>query len=225
MRALLISCVACWSLALSGCKSVYSAHPLHTSEDAVEEPGLEGQWKAGSDSDGQLCIQKGDGNFYKMVVSAADSKDNDESKSGTDSEANKPKTLLESYKITLVRLDDQVFADMVASGQSVDGTEIEPPVGALHHYIIMKVQLAGDELGYSLLERDTIRAANEQGYAPLSYVEIDDDFLLTASTEELRWAASHYADRLFHDSEMHYTRVVGTEADGSSPCAAVTPAS
>jgi len=221
MRALLISCVACWSLVLSGCKAVYSAHPLHTSDDLVEEPGLVGQWKSISDGDALLCIQKGDGNFYKMVVSVSDSKDNDESKSGADSEPNKPKTLLESYKVTLVRLEDQLFADMVANGQSVDGTEVDPPAGALHHYVLIKVQLTGDDLSYSLLEPSAVREANEEGYAPLNYLEIDDDILVTASTEELRWAASHFGDRLFKDSEMHYTRVTENDAEGSTPCPAV----
>ena len=222
MRALVVSTVAFCSLATSGCRCVYSVHPLNTSEDAVQEPALAGEWKSSSNDDDHFCIQEGDRNTYTLLVSESDSNSDGEPKPGDESKAAKSPKLLETYQIALVRLDGQLFADMTASGQSIDGKEIEAPVGSVHHHIIIKLDLNETELSYSLLDTGAVREANQQGYAPLSYVEIGDDLLLTASTEELRWAASHYADRLFRESETHYTRVTEIDAgDSSSACGTV----
>jgi hypothetical protein len=215
MRAKVISAVALCSLGASGCHSVYSVHPLNTSEDAVQEPALVGEWKSSSNGDDRFCIREGDRNTYTLLISESDSNSEGEPKPGEEAKAPE---LLETYQIALVRLDNQLFADMAATGQSMDGKEIEAPIGAVHHHIIIKLDLSETELRYSLLDTGTIREANEQGYAPLSYVEIGDDLLLAASTEELRWAASHYADRLFRESEAHYIHVTD---DSSSPCGAV----
>lgn len=218
MRALWIPWVACCSLALSGCHAVYSAHPLHTSEDAVEEPALVGEWKSSSNDGDRFCIQKGEDNTYTMIVSDSEN----ESKSDGDAKPEKALTIMQKYQITLVQLDNQLFADMVPSGQLVGGREVDPPVGAVYHHILIKLELADPDLGYFLLDSSTVREANAQGYAPLGYMEIDDGILLTASTEELRWAVSHYADRLFRNSEEHYVRATGNEADGTpSPCSAI----
>lgn len=223
MRALLIPCVAFCSLALSGCSVVYSVHPLATKDDAVDEPALVGQWKPSSD-DARLCIQKGDHNIYTLLVADSDSKPDSDSKAERDSKSEKDPKLVEAYQITLVRLEDQLFADMVATDQAVDGTRIEPPAGTLRHHVILRLKVTDSDLAYSALRTSAIEEAKKQGLAPWDYLEIDDGLLLTASTEELRWSVSHYADRLFDEDEEHFIRVTESDANGSSTlCPAITP--
>ena len=72
-------------------------------------------------------------------------------------------------------------------------------------------------MGYSLIATDAVRDANEQGYAPLSYVNVGDSTLLTASTEELGWAISHDSDRLFVDRGERYMRVTNIGTSESCP--------
>ena len=222
MRVLLIPCVAFCSLAVSGCSAVYSANLLNTSQDAVEEPALAGRWVS-SDNDDDLCIFKADGNTYTMTVSDKELQTGADVTSPTDAQSPKSQKLVETFQITLVRLNDQLFADMIASGQLLDNKEIEPQVGAMRHHLLLKLELTDSDLAYSALDKDAIREAGKQGYAPLSYVEIHDDVLLTASTDDLRWSLSHYADRLFGEVG-HYTRATDNNPDGSttSPCNAIS---
>jgi hypothetical protein len=193
---------------------VYSVNSLNNNEDAVEEHAITGTWKEKADSEYQLCFEKADRNTYNMIVTSSDSKPGDDSKSDKEPEG------IEVYLLTLVRLDNQLFADLVSKEQALNGTKIGLPIGAVSHHMILKLDLTDTDLGYSPLDVRAIREANKQGYAPLSYVEIGgDDILLTASTEDLRWAVSRYADQLFGEGG-HYTRVIS--ADGSSqPCHAI----
>ena len=216
MRALLVPCLAFCSLWLSGCEVVYSVDSLNNKEDAVEEPAITGTWSPGENSTDRLCIEKSDGNTYNMVITSSDSDSVDDSKS-----AKKPQEVV-VYQLTLVRLDDQLFADMVFKEQALNGTKIEPPAGTIFHHVIVKLNLTDTDLGYSVLDDYAIREAKEQGYAPLSYVEVSDGILLIASTEDLRWSVSHYADRLFKDWD-HFRRVSYNGADGSpqKPCNAI----
>ncbi len=221
MRALLIPCVAVCSLALSGCSAVYSVHPLNNSDDAVNEPALVGQWKPSSD-DSRLCIQKGDHNTYTMIVADTDSKSDSDSNSAGDGKSEKDPKMTEAYQVMLVRLEDQLFADLVAKDQAVDGRRIDPPAGAIYHHVIVKLKVSDSDLAYSVLDTSAVREAKKQGLAPWDYLEIDDGILLTASTEELRWSVSHYADLLFTTDEEHFTRVADGSTDGSStPCSAI----
>jgi hypothetical protein len=225
MKALLILCVAFCSLALSGCEVVYSAHPLNNSEDeAVDDPQLVGHWTPSDQSDGSFCILKADRNTYTMIAVETESKTGIDKKPTTDSIPGKPLTLVGTYRISLVRLQDQLFADMVADKMAVNGMEIEPPLGTIYGHVILKLDLNDFDLGLSILDTKAVGNATEQGYAPLSYVEISDGLLLTASTEDLRWSVSRYADRLFVDGG-HYARADDNEANNPSPspCTAIPP--
>ena len=208
MRALWLTCFTLCALA-SGCKCVYSFRPLYTVDDAVEDPSLVGEWRSERNRGVALCIEKAEGSSYNLIASSSQS----------EAESEKPSKLLEIYKVTLVRLDDQLFADMVAGSQLVNGMEVDAPAGAIYHHVIIKLDLNNSELEYSLLDSDAIQEANEQGFAPLPYVDVGDTVLVTASTEELRWAASRYADRLFLEKGERYTKVNDVDAGGSSPAA------
>ena len=215
MRAPLIACLAFCSL-VPGCKSVYSAHPLYTAEDAVEEPSLVGEWRSDRNPEDGFCIEKGEGATYSLIVSSVDSQTRGgEATTPGHGEPEKPSKVVEAYKIRLVSLDNQLFADMTAGSQLVDGTEVEAPAGAIYHHVIIKLEVIGTDLDYWLLDTDALREANENGYAPLTYVAVDDSVLLTESTEELRWAVSRYADRLFLEQGERFIRVTDTSSGGS----------
>lgn len=77
-------------------------------------------------------------------------------------------------------------------------------VGAIRHHVLLKLELTDSDLAYSAPDKNAIREVANQGYAPLSYAEVHDDFLLTASTEGPALEPSHYADRLFGEVG-HYT--------------------
>ena len=224
MRALLIPYVAFCSLALSGCSVVYSVHPLATKDDSVEESALVGQWQHDGDGDGRICIQKADHGTYTMIIADSDANAASDAKSATDPASEKPATLVETYDLTLVRLDDMFFADMVAGDQAVNGTKVEAPIGTVRHHVIVKLNVSDSDLLYTVLRPGAVREAKEQGYAPLAYLEIDDGLLLTASTEDLRYSVSHFSDRLFDADEDHFTRVTDNGAGvTSTPCPAITP--
>lgn len=206
MRALLLACLGVCSLALTGCKAVYTVNPLYTNEDAVEEPALEGVWTGGDNDHTQLCIQRSDGHAYSLIVSEPDSK------------------ITQIFQINLVQLDHQLYADMVFQKQTVDRTEAELPLGTITNHVILKLDVADDDLAYSILDYSVIRGLDKEGYPPLDFLDGDEVLLLTTSTDDLRQYITVYGDHLFTDSD-HYTREVSEDA-GSSPtttCPVPTP--
>lgn len=204
MRAMLLPCLAVFSLALAGCKGVYTDQPLYTSNDAVEEPALEGVWTAGDSDDTQLCVQKADGHAYSMIMSEPSSKNT------------------QVFQVNLVRLNGQLFADILFRKQLIDRTEAEIPLGNIPNHVIVKLDIADDDLAYSALDYDTIQDLDKEGYPPLRFLDEGDVILLTTSTEDLRQYVSLYADHVFTSPE-HYTRKVDEEAGGSSAAACSVP--
>ncbi len=204
MRAMLLPCLAVLSLVLAGCKGVYSDQPLNTSEDAVQEPALEGVWTNGDSDDTQLCVQRSDGHAYSLIVSEPSSK------------------ITQVFQINLVRLNHELFADMVFQKQVVDRTEAELPLGTIPNHVIVKLDIADDDLAYSALDYGTIQNLDKEGYPPLQFLDEGDVVLLTTSTGDLRQYLSVYADHVFGSPE-HYTRKVDQEAGGSSTTACSVP--
>ena len=119
MRALLLPSLACLSLILSGCSAVNSAHPLYTSEDAVQEPALVGTWISDDKDMPEFVFQKSDGNAYNMVLTDEESK------------------TVYLYEVHLVRLEDQTFMDIVFRKQTVNGTE----AGEAAEYLVDQPQM------------------------------------------------------------------------------------
>lgn len=205
MRALLLPCLAVCSLALSGCSAVYSVHPLNTKEDAVEEPALQGTWTTGKDNDSDLCIQKSEGHAYSMIMFDPDSK------------------LTEIYQINLVRLNDQLFADIVFDQQAVDRTKFDTPLGTITNHVIVRLEIAEDDLTYWVLDSRAIRNLSEEGYPPLDFLDINEGILLTTSTDGLRQYLYQYPDRVFTDSD-HYKRMINEETGAPvMACSLPTP--
>jgi hypothetical protein len=205
MKALQLPLLAVCSLALSGCSVAYSVHPLSTKGDAVEVPALQGVWTTGKDDDSDLCIQKSDGHAYSMILFDPTPK------------------LTEIYQVNLVRLNNQLFADVVFDKQAVDRTEFETPLGTLTNHVIVKLDIAEDDLTYSVLDSSAIRNLSQQGYTPLDFLDVNEGILLTTSTDDLRQYLSLYSGRVFTDPE-HFKRKINEETGTPiTACSLPTP--
>jgi len=197
MRALLAPCFALGFLTLSGCTAVYTVHPLATGEDNGDAPELPGTWISSKDKDDKFCIQKDDHGSYSLVLSDPDSK------------------AVEVYNVDLVRLDNQLYGDMVYHKAYFNGKDYDGPAGSVDFHVISKLELSQTDMSISILDSEAIKDANKTGYAPLDFIDTDGAMLLTSSTEDLRWSLLHYSDRLFADSDSeHYVKSTETGEDG-----------
>lgn len=185
MKALWLLSLALVCLVLSGCPA-YSVHPLYTDQDAVVEPNLEGTWVGDSDDKSELHFKQSDAHQYSLVVS--------DPNSGSE----------QNYQVNLVRLDDQLFMDMVFKDQTVNGTKIDDPFGVISYHVIAKVNVAGDDLAYAMLEDEPIQKQNPRG-TRLRHVTTEEGLLVTANTEALRLYVSAHVDDGFCDWE-HLSR-------------------
>lgn len=179
-RFLAVFIVLC--LPLCACPS-YSLHPLYTDEDAVVEPALEGTWSSDSDDNVELLFEKSGDDEYSLSISCADPK------------------VLQNYKVHLVRLQGQLFMDLIFENQTVKGATVEEPVGAFHAHLIVKVNISGDDLAYAVLQDDAIRKPIIPGSAPLDYDHADEGLLVTAQTDALRDYVSAHSEDGFSDFE------------------------
>jgi hypothetical protein len=184
MKALVLSSLVLLCLALSGC-TAYSIHPLYTSEDAVVAPALEGTWiEADKNDPSEFRLQKSGAHEYSLVLSSPDSK------------------IDQNYSVNLVRLGDQLFMDIVFKGQTIDGTRIDDPLGAVSTHVVVKVNVTGDKLAYATLDGDAIKKQNSSETLRLEYTETDETVLVTAQTVDLRRYLSVHPNDVFSDYEQ-----------------------
>lgn len=160
-------------LPLIGCPS-YSVHPLYTDQDAVMEPALEGTWVDPNSADqGGITFQKSGDREYSMA--------------GVD-----PHTKVnQTYKVRLVRLANQLFMDFIFNDQTVNGANLDTPLGAIPTHVIAKVKISGDDLAYATLEDEAIKKQNSAGGAPLDY-QIGDDGVVLVTTQTGCSAPLHF---------------------------------
>jgi len=190
MKARLLAVFIVLCLPLCACPS-YSLHPLYTDEDAVVELALAGTWSIDPDDNVELLFEKSAADEYSLSISCPDPK------------------ALQNYKVHLVRLEGQLFMDLIFENQTVEGTKVEEPVGAFHAHLILKVNISGDDLAYAVLEDDAIRKPIIPGSTPLDYDEADGGLLVTAQTDALRDYISAHAEDGFSDF-AHLKRKTGT---------------
>ena len=172
VRALALISVAC--VMLGGC-SAYSVHPLYTAEDAVVEPALEGTWV--TDDKTEIQVQKTGSHEYSVVMTDPETKE------------------VQTYNVNLVRLGDQLFADMIFDGRTLGGTKLDEPAGVEAMHVVLKLNLSGGDLAYATLDKDAIEKENAATKPPLDTMATDDGMLVTAPTEALRrYLAAHAAE-------------------------------
>jgi hypothetical protein len=183
MKLLLLFLVAT-CVFLIGCPS-YSVHPLYTEQDAVVEPALEGTWIGTDPGDkGEITFKKVGDHEYSAASFDADPK------------------VIQTYKVHLVRLGDQLFMDYIADEQTIAGEKLDNPPGVIATHMITKVKVSGDDLAYATLEDDAIKKQNPTGGGPLDYQITDEGaVLVTAQTDALRRYISAHAEDAFSKSE------------------------
>lgn len=165
---LLLLCLILACFFLIGCPS-YSVHPLYTDQDAVMESALEGTWSGPDPSDKEeIVLRKSGAHEYELAVFHPDTK------------------LGETYKVRLVRLEGQLFMDLIANDQTIAGKNLEGPMGVFAMHVILKVKISGDDWAYATLEDDAIKKHSASNGVPLEYQIADGGVLVTAQTELLR---------------------------------------
>jgi hypothetical protein len=187
-RPLPFPILAC--LLLCGCPSL-SVHPLYTDQDAVVEPALEGTWSASPAEKEEYCFQRSGDHEYSLAVLYGDTK------------------VSQNYEVHLVRLDGQLFMDLIFKNQTVRGAEVDDPLGIVPAHVIAKVQISGDDLAFATLEDDAIQNQSTSGGTPLDYQMASTSMLVTTETEALRSYISAHAEDGFSDFE-HLQRKVET---------------
>lgn len=178
-RLLLFLASAC--LLFSGC-APSSLHPLYTDQDAVVEPALEGAWGSDHDDKAELVFQKSGDHEYNMAIFCTDTK------------------VSQNYEVHLVRLGGQMFMDLIFKGQTVNGAEVDAPLGIVPAHVIAKVNISGDDLAYAPLDDEAIRKSISEG-TPLDYQMVDETMLVTARTDALRGFVSSHAEDVFSNFE------------------------
>jgi hypothetical protein len=172
---LLFPIVGC--LLLIGCPS-YSVHPLYTDQDAVVEPALEGTWSSPDPNDKETIVfQKSDHHEYGLSIFHPDTR------------------VKENYKVHMVRLEGQMFMDLIADDQTVGDVKMDGPMGVIPTHVILKVKVSGDDLAYATLDDDAIWKQSSAGGAVLDYQMVDGGVLVTTPTDALRsYISSHEPD-------------------------------
>jgi hypothetical protein len=182
---LLLIVFAC--LLLIGCPS-YSLYPLYTDQDAVSEPALEGTWSNSEVSDKkEIVFQKSSDHEYDLTAVHLDTK------------------VTQTYKVHLVRLGTQMFMDLIADDQTINGANLDAPMGTVRTHVILKVKISGDDFAYATLEDDAVRKQHASGGAGLNYQIVDGGVLLMTPTDVLRPYISAHAEDLFSKFD-HFKR-------------------
>lgn len=125
---------------LVGC--VYSIHPLYQEGKTILEPGIAGAW-TGEDSDEgkfEVTLAEVNHSFYKATFT----------------KANSDHTYV--YDVYLLRLREQLYADMVLDEAVVKGETIDDAVGVVPLHVFAKVAVQKDTVNFALLNHDWLRS-------------------------------------------------------------------
>jgi hypothetical protein len=182
MQARPLAFLSILCLALSGC-SAYSAHPLYTAQDAVVEPALEGAWISAPKDDAEFHIQKAGPHDYTLAVSTPDDKS------------------VQTYKLNLVRLNGQLFADMIFDKETVADKQVDPAAGTVPMHVIVCLQVTGDDLSYAVIDSDALAKVNANAIPPLQLLSTDGAVVITDETAPLRNYIAAHAAEIFTDPD------------------------
>lgn len=165
---------------LDGC--AYSLHPLYNPGENVREPGLVGTWTA----------DKNDKDHSNITIHA--NADGTYEVTGTDSDSH----VEQRYKVRLVRLGDNLFADAIFDNQSLNGANLDLPGGVAPLHLIYKVSLNGDTLQTAQLNHDWLVQQFNAKKSSIAHEMMgekpDSDILFTASPGELQQFIRQIAD-------------------------------
>jgi hypothetical protein len=162
---------------VGGCASAVS--PLYNKTDAVTDPAAVGTWVGGDKgSQGTVQIEKAKDGSCQVTVH--------DRKSGNDT----------VYEAHLVKLGNSSFADLLLSDYRHAGQDVDLPAGAVALHLVVKYQVAGDDLSCSIITPDALKKSAKQPSFSLQFrdTEQNGDTVILSTTDELRrYFAAHPA--------------------------------
>lgn len=183
---------------LDGC--AYSLHPLYNPGENVREPGLVGTW----------TFDKNEKNNNNIAIKA--NADGTYEVTGTESDSH----VEQRYKVRLVRLGNNLFADAIFDNQSLNGENLDLPGGVAALHLFYKLSLSGDTLQTAQLNHDWLVQQFDAKKISIAHEMMgekpDSDILFTASPGELQRFMQQIADTpaAFDESEVaHRQKQVG----------------
>lgn len=165
---------------LNGC--AYSLHPLYNPGESVREPGLVGTWTADKNekNNSNITIQANADGTYEVT--------------GTDSDSQ----VEQCYKVRLVRLGNNLFADAIFDNQSLNGKDFDLPGGVVPLHLFYKISLSGNTLQTAQLNHDWLLQQFDAKKISIAHETMgekpDSDILFTASPGELQQFMQQIAD-------------------------------
>ncbi|MGA2845589.1 MAG: hypothetical protein ABSF68_09225 [Candidatus Acidiferrales bacterium] len=164
---------------LGGC-ATYSVHPFYKPDESTLEPGLVGTWTVDK---AKITIQANEEGTYEVRV--ADSDSNGDYR----------------YKMRLIRVGGDLFADAVFDEEYVNDKKIDFPYGIAAFHFLYKVLLNGDTLRISLVNHDWLVTQIEAKKISIAHEYMDENLaprdssiLLTASSANLQKFIQQLAD-------------------------------
>lgn len=182
MKKAILALVMVAAVFLAGCP-VSDLHPLNNSSDNVVEPLLVGRWIFPDTNDkGSISFEKASGNGYTMIL--------DDPETG----------LTDRYDVQLVRLSENLFADLHFSNRAHGDVTVDMPFGVVATHIVAKLTITKDDLGWATMEDDALKKILKKDAPPekpavgkLAYDS--DNSLVLADTETLRrYVTAHAKD-------------------------------
>ena len=156
---------------LGGCDT-YSLHPFYKADENTLEPRLVGTWTVDKT---KITIEAKKEGTYEAEVWDMDSH----------SDAR--------YKVRLIRVGNNLFADSILDEESLDGKKFDLPYGVAPLHFLYKVSVNGDTLRLSLLKHDWLIKQFEGKKISIAHEYMDDSanprdssILLTASSADLQ---------------------------------------
>jgi hypothetical protein len=178
----------CWSvlavcaLLLVGCEPQVSVFPLFTSQDAVFDPQLLGEWQIWSGKE----LKPGDKPAVIVFSASQEARTYDVKIPNFDEQKD---ALITAAR--LVKLGDSVFIDF--GTPNMDHLPLIP-YPAMEGHVFGRLSLAGDKAEIDLLSDDWVNEEVKAGKMPLGFYDASK-IVLSANSEELRkFAADHAED-------------------------------
>jgi len=185
MKKTILGLVIVASIFLAGCP-VSDLHPLYNSSDNIAEPLLVGKWIPPDAGDkGSISFEKASGSGYTMIL---DDPDNG---------------FIDRYDCRLVRLGENLFADLHFSNRSHGDANVDMPFAMISTHMVVKLTVTKDDLGWAAMEDDGFKKkdAPAENAAAETLAYDADDSLVLADTETLRRYVTAHAVDGFSDVE------------------------
>lgn len=154
---------------VTGC--VPSLNPLYHEDDLVFVPELIGTWEEG---DSKWAFEQNSEKSYLLTVTEQPSEYTHDTITSSRFEAH------------LVKLGEYYFLDLFPDEKHFDGFTILSRIMMIPAHLFVKVELKDEMLKLTMLDPEWFEELIEQDKSVISHQIANDQYLLTASTDELQ---------------------------------------